>query len=193
MRSRVETRRNVRTSGVSSKIRATFSWPAQNFGLADRRGRGGRDRADFEASDRSCEVVGDQAVKEQNAKGDGEGDRPRDVGLDEHIEVEDARPSPRHRPADAGPSSAAAEPPDHAVRRGHGQRNHEKQGRSCPPSSRAASRFRRAVSADVRRAVEAEEEQEVEAGMKEGKQPEHPPELAEPAPTGDPARGRDGE
>ena len=47
--------------------------------------------------------------------------------------------------------------------------------------------------ADIRRPVEPEEEEEVQSGMEEGVQPEHPPELAEPSPTGDPARGRDGQ
>ena len=53
------------------------------------------------------EVVGDQAVKEQNAEGGGEGDRPRGVGFDEHVEVQ-RRPPPRCRPAGAGPSIAPA-------------------------------------------------------------------------------------
>ena len=34
------------------------------------------------------EVVGDQAVKEKNAEGGGECDRPRGVGFDEHVEVQ---------------------------------------------------------------------------------------------------------
>ena len=52
--------------------------------------------------------------------------------------------------------------------------------------------FRSGV-ADARRSVETKEKEKVQSCVEEGVQPQHPPELAEPPPAGDPARGRDGQ
>ena len=137
------------------------------------------------------EVVGDQSVKEKNAEGGGECDRPRGVGFDEHVEVQSAgRRRDVGQPVQGLPSRRP-ESPDHAVRRGHRQRDHDDQADHAHHQIGPLHDLRGGV-ADVRCPVEAEEEEEVKYGVEEGVQPEHPPELAEPSVTGDPARGRDG-
>ena len=80
-----DARRNVRTSGVSSNTWATRSCPAQDF---DRAGAAMAGRIGTSGRPPQLPVVGDQAIQEEHAKSGGERDRPGDIRLDEHVEVQ---------------------------------------------------------------------------------------------------------
>ena len=102
------TRRNVLTSGVSSKIRATSSSPDQNVRL--RGGASARDRASLSCAARELraqiDVVRDHPVDEQRADHAREHERLPHVRLDEQVVVHDRRRSRSDRPGDAAASSA---------------------------------------------------------------------------------------
>ena len=86
----------------------------------------------------------------------------------------------------------AAQPPDHAVGRGRRQRHHEHQAERAHHQVGTLDDLRQSA-AGARPAVEPEEDQKMQAGVKERVQPQHPTELAQPAPAGDSTQRSDEE
>ena len=84
------------------------------------------------------------------------------------------------------------QPLDHAIRRGRRQRHHEDQTYRPHHQVRPHENFRRRV-ADACPPIETEEEEKVQSGVEECIKPQHSAKLAEPAITGDPAQGSDGQ
>jgi hypothetical protein len=132
-----------------------------------------------------------QPQEQEDGKKSGVNQRLSDVLLDgpEEVHRSERRNEP-HEPVKLLPSPP--QPPDRALRRRHGERNHEKESRHSHGDVQMFSDVLDDV-AEVEEHVQADVHRQVQAGVAEGDETDRPSVPGEPVPPGETAKGSDRE
>ena len=131
-----------------------------------------------------------EAVAEQDGEDGDEGEGFAGIGLDLHVVVEDAGDGGDVGEAMDGAPAFATKTLDHGVGGGDGERNHHDEGGDADEEVLAPAHLGEGAG-DAERTIVAEEEEEVEADVKEGVEAEHAAQGDDPIPAAGFTQGRD--